>query len=390
MALGAAKAETTLAQTGNILGGDGIVGQQAGQQQIKDGALGVHDAAGQAADRHTVQIAHEEHGTRQHRCAVGDDVRAGVPDGQRGAVVGVHAHAAGGEDELTARRFRLENGGRDARRVVVADLVEGHLTAVLGQLAHEDGGELILDAALEHLAAGGDDGKLLGQHGQHVQDRLTACGSLHGVHLLLFDDQRDDAGTGQFLALFHGQVAVDGGDHHLGRAVHGQQGFAVDFQQAVAVGDELDLSLFRLGAVDILARSGLVQQRGGFVLVEDAGLFLPDVEVFFADGEQHGDVLRLDDMALAETCALELAGNDLGNVVAEHLACRVFGTNQFHICLLLTGPASGQRASRPEPAHLPIQNLPPECLPPPPAAGKTPVCPKFLCGQLRFSASRCP
>ena len=268
--------------------------------------------------------------------------------------------------------------------------MEGHLTAVLGQLAHEDGGELILDAALEHLAAGGDDGKLLGLHGQHVQDRLTACGSLHGVHLLLLDDQRDDAGTGQFLALFHGQVTVDGGDHHLGRAVHGQQGFAVDLQQAVAVGDELDLALLRLGAVDVLARSGLVQQRGGFVLVEDAGLFLPDVEVFFADGEQHGDVLGLDDMALAETCALELTGNDLGNVVAEHLACRVFGTNQFHVCLLLTGPASGQRASRPEPAHLPIQNLPPECLPPPPAAGKTPVCPKFLCGQLRFSASRCP
>ena len=268
--------------------------------------------------------------------------------------------------------------------------MEGHLTAVLGQLAHEDRRELILDAALEHLAAGGDDGKLLGLHGQHVQDRLTACGSLHGVHLLLFDDQRDDAGTGQFLALFHGKTAVDGGNHHLGRAVHGQQSFAVDFQQAVAVGDELDFSLFRLGAVDVLARSGLVQQRGGFVLVEDAGLFLPDVEVFFADGEQHGDVLGLDDMALAETCALELTGNDLGNVVAEHLACRVFGTNQFHICLLLTGPASGQRASRPEPAHLPIQNLPPECLPPPPAAGKTPVCPKFLCGQLRFSASRCP
>ena len=58
VALGAAKAETTLAQTGNILGGDGIVGQQTGQQQVKDGALGVHDAAGQTADRHTVQIAH--------------------------------------------------------------------------------------------------------------------------------------------------------------------------------------------------------------------------------------------------------------------------------------------------------------------------------------------
>ena len=72
-----------------------------------------------------VPASHEEHGTRQHRCAVGDDVRAGVSDGQRGAVVGVHAHAAGGEDQLTARLFRFQNGGGDARRVVVADLVEG-------------------------------------------------------------------------------------------------------------------------------------------------------------------------------------------------------------------------------------------------------------------------
>ena len=54
-----------------------------------------------------------------------------------------------------------------------------------------------------------------------------------------------------------------------------QQGFAVYLQQAVAVGDELDLALFRLGAMDVLARGGLVQRRGDFVLVEDAGLFLP-------------------------------------------------------------------------------------------------------------------
>ena len=63
----------------------------------------------------------------------------------------------------------------------------------------------------------------------------------------------------------------------------------------------LFVPLLRLGAVDVFARSGLVQQGGCLVLVEDAGLLLPDVEVFFADGEQHGDVLGLDDMALAST-----------------------------------------------------------------------------------------
>ena len=178
VALGAAKAQAALAQAGDILSGDGVIGQQAGQQQVKNGALGVHHAAGQAAHRHTVQIADQEHGTGQHGRAVGNNFSPGVPDGQRGAVVGVHAHAAGGEDQLTACGLCFQNGGRDARRVIVADLVEGHLTAIHRQLLLEDGSKLVLNAALEHLTAGGDDAHLLGLHGQHVQDRLCPGSSL--------------------------------------------------------------------------------------------------------------------------------------------------------------------------------------------------------------------
>ena len=46
VALGAAQAEAALTQTGDILGGDGVIGQQAGQQQVKNGTLGVHHTAG--------------------------------------------------------------------------------------------------------------------------------------------------------------------------------------------------------------------------------------------------------------------------------------------------------------------------------------------------------
>ena len=35
---------------------------------------------------------------------------------------------------------------------------------------------------------------------------------------------------------------VDRGDHHLGGAVHCQQGPAVDLEQTVAVGDQFDLA----------------------------------------------------------------------------------------------------------------------------------------------------
>ena len=161
--------------------------------------------------------------------------------------------------------------------------MEGHLTAIHRQLLLEDGRKLVLNTALEHLAAGGDNGKLLLVEGQHVQDGLRPGSSLHGLHLLLLNNQRDDAGTSQLGSLFHRQVAVDRGDHHLGGAVHRQQGPAVDLEQTIAVGDQFDLALPGLGAVDILTGSGLVKQGGSFVLVEDAGLFLPDIEVFLAD-----------------------------------------------------------------------------------------------------------
>ena len=120
-----AQAQPALAQPGNVLGGDGGIGQQAGQQQVKNRSLGVHHTAGQAAHGYPVQIADQEHGTRQHRRAVADDVGAGVFDGQRGAVVGVHAHAAGGEDQFAARRLCFQNGRCDARRVVVAGTFAG-------------------------------------------------------------------------------------------------------------------------------------------------------------------------------------------------------------------------------------------------------------------------
>ena len=90
-------------------------------------------------------------------------------------------------------------------------------------ILHEDEAAALLYKA----AAGGDDGKLLRTEGQHVQDGLRPGSGLHGVHLFLLDHQRDDAGAGQLLAFFHGHITVDGGDHHLGRAVHSQQCGAV-------------------------------------------------------------------------------------------------------------------------------------------------------------------
>ena len=108
-------------------------------------------------------------------------------------------------------------------------------------------------------------------------------------------------------------------------------GFSVEtLEERTGASDVLPENLLQCVKNSASFAPRLYEQGGGFVLVEDAGLFLPDIEILFADGEQHGDVLGLDDMALAEAGTLELAGNDLGNIVAEHLPCRVFGTDQFH------------------------------------------------------------
>ena len=131
---------------------------------------------------------------------------------------------------------------------------------------------------------------------------------------------------------------MDGGDHHLRGAVDRQQGSAVYFKQAVAVGDQLDLALFRLGAVDVFAGSGFVQQGGRFVLVQNTGALFPDIKIFFADGQQHRDILGLHDVPLAEACPFELARDDLSDIMAEHLPCRINSTDQFHLFISLKHP----------------------------------------------------
>ena len=66
---------------------------------------------------------------------------------------------------------------------------------------------------------------------------------------------------------------MSGCDHHLTKTVHRIQLFGIDLQYPFTVGDQFDLALPGLGAVDILTSSGLVEQGGSFVLVEDVRAF---------------------------------------------------------------------------------------------------------------------
>ena len=66
------------------------------------------------------------------------------------------------------------------------------------------------------------------------------------------------------------------------------------------------------------------QALSRLVLMEHPlGLF-PDIEVVFPHGEQDGHVLLSDNMALTEPGVFGDAGDDLGQIVAEHMPPRAW------------------------------------------------------------------
>ena len=327
----AAEAQPAVPQPGEPLRRDRHIRQQARQHEVENRALCVHHAARQAADRPPVrQIGHQEHRAGQHGRAVADDSCACISDRERCAVVRVDAHAARAQDELRAlvRHFGDRRG--DLVRIVAADRVRRQLTAVFRELVHEHGRERILDQPLFDLAAGGHHAEGARPEGEKLQKRVGPCGLARLLHLCLFDHQRDDARAAQLVALFDRETACPGRDHHVAQRVDRAQAFGVHQQQAVCLGGQLDLALLGRGGAHVRALTQGAQNIGCVVLVQHVLVVFPDVDVLFAHAEQHGDILRADDVPLAEHRVLGDAGNDLGDVVAEHLSDRVLNAQQLH------------------------------------------------------------
>ena len=210
-----------------------------------------------------------------------------------------------------------------------------HGDAVGRQLVHNHGGKAVLNQPAGHLAAGGDKAAGLQLPGGEAQDGGVPRPGLHCLQLVLSDDQRDDAGARQLVPPADRRVGVAGGDHDLVLAVEGVEPLHVHLEQAVAVGDELDFALLHRRGVHVLVLAQGPQPLRRLVLVEHARRLLPHVQVLLAHGEQDGDVLLPDHMALAEPGVLGDAGDDLGQIVAEHVPHRAAGVNQLHIQSLL-------------------------------------------------------
>ena len=72
-----------------------------------------------------------------------------------------------------------------------------------------------------------------------------------------------------------------------------------------------------------------------FILMEHALRLLPHIQMFFPDGKKNGDVLLPHNMALPEDGILDHSGDNLCQIVAEHMSDRVLRSDKFHYALLL-------------------------------------------------------
>ena len=189
----------------------------------------------------------------------------------------------------------------------------------------------ILDTSVVHLIARRDDAHLLMLIWHEPKQRLLSHELLYAFHLLLLDDQRDDPHPGHMLVLLHRIVIMEGGDHHLAIGIDLLQSCDVDFQQAVAVRDQLDLSLLDiLVPVQMLVFAEIVQHHRRIVLMHHRFIDLPDVDMVLSDRKQHRHILLRDDMSLPEHRSLLHAPDDLCDVMTEHLTHRIFCFHQLH------------------------------------------------------------
>ena len=101
-------------------------------------------------------------------------------------------------------------------------------------------------------------------------------------------------------------------------------------QQAILICHQLDLPLLGGGGMHVGPLAQGAQDFRRVVLVEHVLIFFPDIDVLLAHAEQDGDVLRRDDVALAEYGVLGDAPDDLGDIVAQHLSHGLFRLQQLH------------------------------------------------------------
>ena len=188
------------------------------------------------------------------------------------------------------------------------------------ELRLDDRRERVLDAAEEDLGARRHDADLeVLAIRQQAQERLRARRAAHLFHLLARDEERRHAHARELHALLDRHVLRKRRNRDVLELVDGIEAVLVDLEDAVAGRDELDLALFGLRRRHVVVLAELAQHVSRLILMHLLRVLFPDVDVVLAERQQHGDVLFLYHMALAEPRVLCHTAHDLRDVLAEHL-----------------------------------------------------------------------
>ena len=130
---------------------------------------------------------------------------------------------------------------------------------------------------MENLAACRQHGSLFDFIRQKLQQRFITAQLAHTLHLFLFDNQRDNARTAELIALLHRRIAVTRRNHHLSEAVHQAQTHAVNLEQTVGSGCQLNLALFHRRFIHHAIFADVAQNACGIIFMQHAFVGFPHI-----------------------------------------------------------------------------------------------------------------
>ena len=161
-----------------------------------------------------------------------------------GDIIGIDAHAAAEQQQITALVQMGVDGGTDQAGIIRRKGHCGHFRTQIFHLFGQYRLKAVFDQAIVNFIAGyhqADPGFAEGLDGNH---RPVLAGNGGGpFDGSLFHDQRNGAGGGNLLPFFDKGVIVEGGAHHLIDHVKCRQSSGVDAKKPVFSGQQLDLAL---------------------------------------------------------------------------------------------------------------------------------------------------
>ena len=231
-----------------------------------------------------------------------------------------------------------------------------HLCTKLCYLFLDDRGKRILYPAVVHFVSGCDYCCFSDHERLYIKNRSVIAYMRSRLQLILFYDKRYNSCSGELITLFHSGIAVPCGYHHFTKGVDLFQLFAVHLKQSVTVSNHLYLAFLYSGWMHFT--HNIVQNAGfcGFTMTFDVGLIaicatcahtikhlcclifvhhgliiFPYIYGVFSDAKQHRYILFCYNMPLAKNRILFHIGDNLCDIVAEHLSDCLRCLHKLHI-----------------------------------------------------------